>query len=329
MTGIDDLPDELLVAIVREIEAVERHVSVVLRLVSGRWRTIVDDVRGPPVDPWVLGRCVEFLVQRGQAPTSPQARYEAFPTPRSVVEAAQEAGCGADMLYGPLAGVNMDAPTYSDTVGDWPFDLYSCIVDVEAYRAPADGDQVQACRAYWARLAAVERCLDCRARTRGPRDFERYCGACFPWRPATIHPQRRQATLWVLFGRHHGTFLDGLNDDTCRADRWLWLGRLARCYQAVIGVGQCEETLWRRPCGYIIEEALDVPGATFVHCHGIGLGTFALRDCMPLYYEVGNPKPLAVVTPSSTFALDDKEHRQSRWPSSLVSATAASLDALD
>ncbi|ATE82235.1 F-box domain containing protein [Pandoravirus salinus] len=329
MAGIDNLPDELLVAVVREIEAVERHKSVALRLVSSRWRSIVDDARGPPVDPWVLGRCVEFLVQRGRAPTSPQARYEPFSAPWSVVRVAQEVGCGADMLCGPLARADMDAPTYADTVGDWPFDLYSCIADVDPRHTPVDGDRSPHWHAQWARLAAAERCLGCQAPTRGPRDFGRYCDACFLWRPRDDRHSVTGDHVW-LFGQHQDAFLDDADDDTCPGSRWKWLGRLARCYQAAVGSGRCE-TLFRQPCGYIIKEALNAPDETFVYCHRIGLGTFTLRDCLPLYYEVDNPKPLDVVASPPTFALDDNRHRGSRWAvSSLVPTTmAVPLDALD
>ncbi|AVK75180.1 hypothetical protein pqer_cds_758 [Pandoravirus quercus] len=85
MTEIDDLPDELLVVLMRAIKTTERHASIVLRLVSSRWLSVVGDVRGPPTDLWVHGRCIEFLVQRGQASTSPQARSDVFLTPWSVV----------------------------------------------------------------------------------------------------------------------------------------------------------------------------------------------------------------------------------------------------
>ncbi|AJF97428.1 F-box domain protein [Pandoravirus inopinatum] len=323
---MDDLPDELLVIVVRAIETAERHASIMLRLVSCRWRSIVDDVHGPPVDPWVLGRCLEFLVQRGQSSTSPQARYDAFPAPWFVVEAAQKAGCGADMLYGPLAGVNMDAPTYADAVGDWPFDLYSCIVDVEAYRTPTDGDQVPDCRAYWTRLAAVERCLDCRSPTRSPRDFERYCDTCFLWRPRDSLPPPASGDYAWLFGRHQSVFLDEA-EGTRDRNRWRWLARLARCYQTAVVFWWHKAPLRRQPCGHIIEEALQNTKEGTVHFYR--MPTFRTLTLYDVWWPASTLMAAPNIGPATTFVLDDMVYRQSRWPTLPLPTAVASLDALD
>lgn len=272
--SVGDLPDEVLVAVIGAAVADDfcGDVSSQLRLVDRRWCALVDEVRGPRVDPWILGRCLQFLVGTGKAPRDADARRQMYPTPTQIVRAAIGAGCTIDLESGPLGQTNSADTMRAVTEGtvDWPYDLFTCICEmVNRHGEKEDG------AAPWDTVSAHEKCPSClrnptrcvclcRKHTREPRDRCQLCSDNVGTDAGLPNAPRFRGDCAYLDDDGDGapSMRFAFDDESwsCVWDperaRWFWLAYVARCYQFLsTHEGWRNAGIVRLPCAAVVRNA--------------------------------------------------------------------------
>ncbi|WBR14874.1 hypothetical protein pkur_cds_700 [Pandoravirus kuranda] len=263
--GIDDVPDEILVSIADILADSDPRMSSSilspLRLVSRRWCAVVGEVCGAPVDPWVLGRCLQYLVDANV--TYGDMWQIDYDTDAALVQAASEAGAVVHRWGAPLR-----EPGLTDPSGPWPYDFYTCCVEA-ARRA-------QGRLAPWADLAGAERCVACSLNPTQcvcacPRHIDRAVDQCRdshctkasfghdaernrPRRAGEHTPGRhafeRAAIVDQPWFRHDAT--------QEHKGRWGWVVYVARCYHVLVTDavwGPEDDDVASLPCSAVVRNA--------------------------------------------------------------------------